>query len=232
MLSCLPLPFNYSIQHSEYVFTGSCVTGLQMYCESGLYCAVFRRSSAALVHLEILGNRPALHPWAKHELEPVTPVLVVLPWLLARLQTTLARAGLTVFVKFWEGGILALAAPVPDTCTFCEWQSEPELRCWMGKAVPTAWGLCFGWGWLWMWAEIMVYMVTKPSLKIREHHCLNCPDAPCGTAQLHMDFYFRIQQAVTFTAGKHRQTYCHFLNFRLQWCFWLRKVWIWVAGIF
>lgn len=82
------------------VFTGSCMTGLQMYCESGLYCAVFRRSSAALVHLEILGNWPALHPWAKHELETVTPVLMVLSWLPARLQTTLARTGLTIFLHF------------------------------------------------------------------------------------------------------------------------------------
>lgn len=191
MLSCLPLPFNYRIQHSEYVFTGSCMTGLQMYCESALYRAVFRRASAALVRLEILGNWPALHPWAKHELETVTPVLMVLSWLPARLQTTLARAGLTIFVKFWEGGILALAAPVPDTYTFWEWQSGPELRCWMGKAVPTVWGLCFGWGWLLMGAEIMMCMVTKPSLKTREHHCLNCPDAPCGTAPTSHWFLFQ-----------------------------------------
>ena len=97
MLSCLPLPLNYSIQHSENGFTGSCMTSLQMYRERGLYCAVFRRLSTALVCLEILGNWLALHPGAKHELEAMTPVFMVLCWLLARLQTMLARTGFTIF---------------------------------------------------------------------------------------------------------------------------------------
>lgn len=64
-----------------------------------------------------------------------------------------------------------------------------------------------------MWAEIISCVVTKPSLRTREHHCLNCPHAASGTARLHIDFYFRLQQAVTFTSGKHRKTHCCFLNF-------------------
>ena len=59
----------------------------------------------------------------------MTPVFMVLSWLLARLQTMLARTGFTIFAKFRKGGILALAAPMPDTYTLCEWQAEPELRC-------------------------------------------------------------------------------------------------------
>jgi len=54
---------------------------------------------------------------AKDELEAMTPVLMVLSRLLARLQTMLARTGLTTFANLWEGGILALAVPMPDTHT-------------------------------------------------------------------------------------------------------------------
>lgn len=121
------------------------MTDLQMYHERGLYCAVFRRLSTTLVWLEILGNWLALHPGAKHELETMTLVLMVLSWLLAKLQTMLARTGLIISAKVREGGILILAAPVLDPYTLCECQSEPELRCRMDKAVPTVGGLCFVW---------------------------------------------------------------------------------------
>lgn len=93
------------------------MTGFQIYHEMGLCCADFRRLTTASVCLEILKNRLALHPGVKRELEASTPVLTVLPWLLVRLQTMLARTGLTIFAKVREGGILALAAPVSDTYT-------------------------------------------------------------------------------------------------------------------
>lgn len=121
------------------------MTGLQMYRERGLYCAVFRKLSTALVCLETLGNCLTLHLGVKHELEAMTPVLTVVSRLLARLQTMLARTGLTIFAKVLEGDILALAAPMPDPYVLCEWQSEPELRCQMDKAVPAVGGLHFGW---------------------------------------------------------------------------------------
>lgn len=82
-----------------------------------------------MVCLEILGNWLALHTGVKHELEAMAHVPMVVSWLLGRLQTVLARTGLTIFAKVQEGGILTLAAPVPDPSALCKWQSEPELRC-------------------------------------------------------------------------------------------------------
>lgn len=80
-------------------------------------------------------------------------------------------------------------------------------------------GLCFGWRWLSTWTEIRMCMVTKCSVRKRGHHHPISLAVSFGVA--HWLLY-----AVTFSSRKHSH-----LKW-LRWCFWLRKEWVWVAGIF
>lgn len=181
MLSCLPLPFNCSIQHSECVYRKLHDRSPNVLWEWVILCCLQEVEccfGASGNPRELASLTPVSETWTGDRDSCAHGALLAA----GQAPDHAGKNRAYNIFTFWEGGILALAAPVPDTYTFYEWQSGPELGCWMGKAVPTVWGLCFGWGWLLMWAEIMMCMVTKPSFKTREHHCLNCPDAPCGTA--------------------------------------------------